>query len=391
MYEISLVPDVKAELLKKLRIRNLVIFICIIVAAACGGVIFVLLGITGGQGVMLGIKDKEIACRADGVVSGGTCNTKEYGTAVMKFRNAEELLTIRNQMNNLSLLNANKIKFSRVFGILDVILPTGENEVKISQLSTDINNNSLYFDAVASASNNIGYRALEAFKKNAKLAYFDYGSYMRYDKEEGDYVEIPSFCVDEETDSAGVTFGVYHKGKPGCEAPMIETTEADEDEDLLEDEETAESKTATSNKTAKADKTSESSVTDIRIRRTYNDRSDMEKYRNGNDSYGDSTTKGYYFESECLQYNDNGKFDEKATLEQCPLLSDEPSIGDSSFGRNSEDKMVLSFSATLTITRGVFLARNKHVQVIGPTRQNVTDSYIQVRNMFSEAAEKEEK
>jgi hypothetical protein len=115
----------------------------------------------------------------------------------------------------------------------------------------------------------------------------------------------------------------------------------------------------------------------------------MENYRNGKDKYGDSTTKGYYFESSCLQYNDNGKFDEQATLEECPLLSEEPNVGDSSYGRNSEDKMVLSFSATITITRGVFLARNKHVQVIGPTRQNVTDSYIQVRDMFTEAADKE--
>ena len=389
MYEISLVPDVKAELLRKLRMRNLVIFICIIVAAACGGVILLLLSITGGQGVALAAKDKEIACRADGVVKGGTCNTKDYGTAVMKFRNAEELLTIQEQMNSLSLLNNNKIKFSRVFGILDVVLPTGENEVKISQLSTDINNNMLYFDAVASASNNIGYRALEAFKKNAKLSYFDYGNYMRYDKESSDYVEIPSFCIDEEIDSNGVTYGIYHKGKPGCEAPMVDEEETT-DENALEEESTTKKTKSSSAATTTNKKTlNESKVTDIRIRRTYNDRSDMEKYRNGNDTYGDSTTKGYYFESSCLQYTDTGKFDEAATLEQCPLLSDDPNIGDSSYGRNSEDKMVLSFSATLSITRDVFLARSKHVQVIGPTRQNVTDSYIQVRDMFTEAAEKE--
>ena len=387
MYEISLVPDVKAELLRKLRTRNLVIFICIIVAAACGGAILILLSITGSQGIALNMKDREIACRADGVVKGGTCNTKDYGTAVMQFRNAEELLTIQDQMNNLSLLNNNKIKFSRVFGILDVVLPTGENEVKISQLSTDINNNMLYFDAVASASNNIGYRALEAFKKNAKLSYFDYGSYMRYDKESSDYVEIPSFCIDEEIDSNGVTYGIYHKGKPGCEAPMIEEEESVEP---LEEESTTNKKTKSSSETTTTKKTlNEDNVTDIRIRRTYNDRSDMEKYRNGNDTYGNSTTKGYYFESSCLQYSDTGKFDEAATLEQCPLLSDDPNIGDSSYGRNSEDKMVLSFTATLSITRDVFLARSKHVQVIGPTRQNVTDSYIQVRDMFTEAADKE--
>ena len=385
MYEISLVPDVKAELLRKVRIRNLVILICIIVSVSCAGIIFLMLSVTGSQGIALSMKDKEIACRGDGVVKGGTCNTKDYGTAVMKFRNAEELLTIQDQMNNLSLLNDNKIKFSRVFGILDVILPTGDNEVKISQLSTDINNNVLYFDAVAKASNNIGYRALEAFKKNAKLSYFDYGNYMRLDQKTGEYVEIPSFCIDEETDSNGVTFGIYHKGKPGCEAPMVEKEEKDESED--EEETKLESEVKTSETVA--DEDAAAGITNIRIRRTYNDHSDLEKYRNGNDTYGDSTTKGYYFESNCLQYNENGKFDESATIEQCPLLADEPQVGDSSYGRNSEDQMVLSFSSTLTITRGVFLARNKHVQVIGPTRQNVTDSYIQVRDMFTEAADKE--
>jgi hypothetical protein len=35
----------------------------------------------------------------------------------------------------------------------------------------------------------------------------------------------------------------------------------------------------------------------------------------------------------------------------------------------------------------VFLSSNKHIRVIGPTRQNVTDSYIQIRDMFDEAPE----
>ena len=61
-------------------------------------------------------------------------------------------------------------------------------------------------------------------------------------------------------------------------------------------------------------------------------------------------------------------------------------IGDSTYGRDSEEKMVLSFSATLNITHDVFLSANKHMLIVSPTRQNVTDSYIQVKNMFTEAA-----
>jgi len=47
--------------------------------------------------------------------------------------------------------------------------------------------------------------------------------------------------------------------------------------------------------------------------------------------------------------------------------------------------LALSFSAALPMNREVFLSSNKHIRVIGPSRQNVTDSYIQIRDMFDEA------
>ena len=384
MYEISLVPDVKSELIKKLKLRNLVFLICVIVAASCGGIFMIMFSITGGQGLALSAQDEEMACRSDGNIpkSSKKCDSK-YGTAILKFKNEEELLTIQDQMKNLSLLNKNKIKFSRVFNILGTILPNAkkgdENTVKISEINTDINSNTLFFDALGYSSNNIGYRALEAFKKNATRTYYDYGNYMRRD-DEGNYVAIPSFCITEEVVNS-ITYGVYHKGTPGCEAPMVEKTE-----ETAEGEESAETvaeetntETATSNVERK----------DIRIRRTYNDTSDRDKYKEGNDQYAssaDEKVKGYFFESQCLQYDDNGKFDESATLEKCPLLSEAPYIGDSSYGRDSDENMVLSFSATLTITHDVFLSSNKHMLIVGPTRQNVTDSYIQISGMFTEAA-----
>ena len=379
MYEISLVPDVKAELLRKLRMRNLVYLICVVTVAACAGIIMILFGVTGGQGIKLAAQDTEIACRSDGVLRRGSCGA-QYGTAVMKFKNAEELLTIQDQMKNLAVLNNNKIKISRVFGILDVILPVGENHVWISELNMDIDNNLMSFDASAMASNGIGFRALEAFKKNVERAYYDYGSYMRYDKDAEEYVAIPSYCIDETTDSNGIIYGVYPKGAKGCEAPMVDkkasnvTPEENTDEDANSEE-------------AIADETQAVAKEDIKIRRTYLSESDMERYRNGNDDLSKgSGIKGYYFESNCLKYTD-GKFDEKATLEACPLLTDAPNIGDSSYGRNADGQLALSFSASLPMNRQVFLSSNKHIRVIGPTRQNVTDSYIQIRDMFDEAPE----
>lgn len=383
MFEISLVPDVKSELIKKLKLRNLIFLICVIVAAACVGVLLILFSVTAGQGIALNAQDTEMACRSEGRLKGNAKCESKYGTAIMKFNNAEELLTIQDQMKNISLLNNNKIKFSRTFGILDTILSnkndtnTNEDKVFANTISADIANSTLYFDALAEAANNIGYRALEGFKKNVSRTYYDYGNYMRTDKD-GNEIEIPSYCIDEHIDeNTKIMYGIYHRGTPGCEAPMVtkntETTsenDSDVEEDSDEEEQAAEKE-------------------DIYIRRTYNNQDDLEKYKNGNDQFKrneDGIKKGYYFKSQCLQYDGDGNFDEAATLSQCPLLSEEPMIGDSTYGRDSEEKMVLSFSATLNITHDVFLSANKHMLIVSPTRQNVTDSYIQVKNMFAEAA-----
>ncbi len=395
MYEISLVPDVKTELIKKLKLRNLVFLICVIVAASCGGVFMILLSITGGQGLVLSAQDEEMACRSDGVIpkSKKKCDSK-FGTAILKTKNEEEILTIQDQMKNLAVLNNNKIKFSRVFNILDTILPNAkkgdDNTVKISEISTDINNDTLFFDALGYASNNIGYRALEAFKKNSQLSYYDYGNYMRKDSDTGEYVAIPSYCITEESVN-GIVYGVYHKGSAGCEAPMVEEEEEEIDAQPSEDEEGAEllGDLTTDNSIENTTLIKQSKKQDIRIRRTYNSVSDRDKYKEGNDFLATGSTekvKGYYFESKCLQYDGDGRFDEDATIEKCPLLSSDPYIGDSGYGRDSEENMVLTFSATLTISHDVFLSSNKHMLVIGPTRQNVTDSYMQISGMFTEAA-----
>ena len=288
----------------------------------------------------------------------------------------------------MATLNNNKIKISRVFGILDVILPVGENHVWISELNVDIDNNTLSFDASAMASNGIGFRALEAFKKNVERAYYDYGSYMRYDKDTDEYVAIPSYCITETTDKNGIVYGIYHKGAKGCEAPMVEKqTTASDDTATTEDEDDSEAKLTVDGEEDEGEETATIAKEDIKIRRTYLSESDMEHYRNGNDDLAKGAgIKGYYFESSCLKYTD-GKLDEAATLEACPLLSDAPSIGDSSYGKNADGQLALSFSAALPMNRQVFLSSNKHIRVIGPSRQNVTDSYIQIRDMFDEAPE----
>ena len=71
MYEINLVPDVKAELLKKRKIQSLVILGCIGVVVLCVGVVLTLAGTVGAQASTSAAKDSEIACRSTGE---GNCN-----------------------------------------------------------------------------------------------------------------------------------------------------------------------------------------------------------------------------------------------------------------------------------------------------------------------------
>lgn len=378
MYEINLVPDIKAELLKKQKLRNLVILVCIVIGIACGAVLLILGGVVGGQAITIANMEAEIKCRSLG--EGRCTNT---GTAVNNFHNLDELLTMQAQMRDLGVLNANKIKLSRIFPVFDAILPDSSREgtVTLTEAAIDFETMAMYVDAISR--NSIAFAAQEAFRKNSTEVYYDYGNYMRFDKEANEYVAIPSFCIDEKTEG-GIVYGYYYKGKPGCEAPMVDEKDTSDNGDgELEETPNDIDETQVSDDLNTGYKT-------IRIRRTYTNREDLETYREGNDKLnknGEEKVKGYYFESVCLQYDESGDFDEKATLEECPLLEEVPEIYDGSYGSNDDGEKILTFSASLTLNRNVFVSANQHMMVIGPSRRNVTDSYEQVRPIFSEKDE----
>ena len=387
MYEISLVPDVKAELLRKQRLRNLFVLICVGVAIACGAVVMILLSVMGGQTVSMNNQKKEIGCRYDMKMDGKTLKSSDcksnMGTPVMYFNNRQTLLTIQDQLKSLDTLNNSMIKFSRIFGLLDVLLLDEEkgSKIEVSELAVDFSSMTLSFDAVGydKSSANIGYKPLEAFKKNAERMRYDYGEYMRRGDDENDEV-IPYFCISEETIN-GLVYGVYSKGAPGCEAPMVEPTE--EDKDAGDDEGSDEK----SDEEASAEPV-ENEIEKIYIRRTYKDRDDYESVREGKDKYWDESVmgknnyKGYYFESSCISWSEDGKMDEAATLETCPFLSDEIAVTNSSYGLDTNEQLVLTFQSSVPISTEIFLSGNHNMQILSPTRQNVTDSYVQVRDMF---------
>ena len=113
MYEISLVPDVKGELIRKQKLRNFILLLCVVVAGGCAAVLLVMVSITGGQSIALSGLDEEIDCRYEGQHNGKSDVCKNYaGTAIRKFANLQDILTIQDQMNKVNILNDNKVKIT---------------------------------------------------------------------------------------------------------------------------------------------------------------------------------------------------------------------------------------------------------------------------------------
>ena len=113
-YEINLVPAVKAQMIKALKMRNLVLFICIIVSAASVGAVLILFGIKSGQDIAMANQDGKLE----------TMSAKLLG-----YEELGDLVTIQSQLDRLSDISENKTVLSRVFGALGVMLPTGDDSV----------------------------------------------------------------------------------------------------------------------------------------------------------------------------------------------------------------------------------------------------------------------
>ena len=102
-----------------------------------------------------------------------------------------------------------------------------------------------------------------------------------------------------------------------------------------------------------------------------------------------------HFVSNCITYS--GKETEKndsdgdpiikwSASNSCKLVPEGVQITESANGRNENEELVLTFSASITVNPDAFAYRNKHVMAIGPNGQNVTDSYVQLEHLFTAPA-----
>ena len=352
--EINLVPDIKNEMIKALKLRNLIFFICIVVAIGAIGVTLVFWGIVGGQRLALSGKDNTLDAMSKKINS---------------YEDLGDFLTIKDQLGNLATIADNKKMLSRSFDILSALLPKGADTITLSELNINLSSEvpTLSFDAQADAGTPpyIDYNVLEAFKKSMPYLRYDYG---RYVDAKGN--EIPAYCIIENgldgaifVDDARGNYAFWTIEGEGCyqgEPPHEYETEVYDGEAV------------------------------VRIWRTpqYND-----WYESKNMTLAGEIDGVAHFESRCTKYSGSMAGDEikwTESNEMCNLIqggADGITISDSSNGRSSSGGLVLRFSAVIKINPAVYNFQNKHMLALGPSgRHNVTDSYVQIQQMFSERA-----
>jgi Tfp pilus assembly protein PilN len=146
MIEINLIPDVKLELIRAERARTGVISIALLAGIISLGLVALLAiyvyVIQGGLGLLA---------------------KNSFESEYKKLESVEDLtkvLTIKNQLEKVNELNKNKHADSRVYDLLNAIIPPAPNEVKVVKLTQDNAAGIIMINGQTRA-----YESVEAFKK----------------------------------------------------------------------------------------------------------------------------------------------------------------------------------------------------------------------------------
>lgn len=372
--EINLVPDIKDEMIKTLKLRNFIFFLCIIVAVASAAVTIITGLIMGGQNAVIANKKNTISALSNKLNS---------------YADLTEFLTIKDQLGNVDTLNDNKKVLSRTFDILSAIIPTGADKIQISELSVDLQDDAptFRFDAQANAGKDpfIDYNVLDSFKKSMQYMRYDYGRYV--DKNGN---TIPAYCIIENgqdgskfNDSEKGLYALWTIAAEGCNPA---TTATDE------------SNSAASNSSQNYATEDYDGQTVVRIWRTpqYSDwykatENAGQPYMNLNGQISNVP----HFESACIKYtgtiiNQGQPPKWTESNDECLLVPagiEGIKVTDSSNGRGADEELVLRFSATITFNPQVYAFSNHHMLALSPSgHHNVTDSYVQVQAMFGQRA-----
>ncbi|MDO4611284.1 MAG: hypothetical protein Q4B34_00230 [Candidatus Saccharibacteria bacterium] len=382
--EINLVPDIKNEMIKALKLRNLIFFICIVVASAS---------------IIVSIILASAAAIQQSAADGKRNTIDLMSSTVNSYGELSEFLTIRDQLGNLAEISDNKQLLSRIFGVLSALLPTGLDTITISELSISFaeDNPTISFDAQANAGAEpyIDYNVLDSFKKSMQYMRYDYGAYVDRDGN-----TIPAYCIVESfSDETRGSYAYWLINGEGCNPSAAETAEEEtnpaEDENETTEGETVETPEATEEETAVVSGYATEQYEGQTVVRIWRTPQYEEWYKAGYLSLDGTIENVAHFESDCITYTGTevagNVINWTSSNDSCLLVPDGTegiTIAESSNGRDTDEQLVLRFSATIVLSPEVFSFNNKHLLSLSPTgRHNVTDSYLQLQDMFAERAE----
>lgn len=154
MIEVNLIPDVKHQLLKARSLRVKIISVCTLASIIAGGAVVLLcVYVFGVQTVANVLADNA---------------TKDGYDKLSKVEDLSKMLTIQDQLSEISSLEKDKSRTSRVFDMLETVIPSGKNAVTYSNLKLDTEESTITIEAEAKN----GYEALEVFKKTINQTRF---------------------------------------------------------------------------------------------------------------------------------------------------------------------------------------------------------------------------
>jgi hypothetical protein len=166
MIEINLIPDVKQELIHTRMIRSAVISGAIVTTIIAAAIVVVL------SIYVFGVQTVRNAVADDQITKGSTQLSSNIDLS--------KTLTIQNQLTKINALNDSKMVDSRIFNVLQAIIPPAPNDVKVSSLVIDADTKTVTFEGQTPT-----YPSLEAFKKTIGAAN------IRYTDDSKQQIDVP--------------------------------------------------------------------------------------------------------------------------------------------------------------------------------------------------------
>lgn len=146
MIEINLIPDVKMEMLRAQKLRNVAISVSIIAGVAAVSVVVVMSLVIGAQAAVEGVTAN---------------NIKNEFSKLSSVEGINDRLTLQHQLTKISEIHNSKTLDSRLLDVLGAVNPAAPNDVKYSKVSLNPTENTLTIEGSAIG----GFSATETFRK----------------------------------------------------------------------------------------------------------------------------------------------------------------------------------------------------------------------------------